>query len=163
MHGTGDVHANVEGVAEERAEEGVGNEWTAPYTVSSYTVTDEEEVVINEGKWSLTGDDAAKFQLAGTDDNERTLEFIDKPDFENPGDRNRDNVYQVTVVASDGQKQATRAVTVKITDSDEVGMITLDPENPVAGTAVTATLEDSDGDVINVGWTWYALTDAADC
>ena len=88
------------------------------------------------------------------------LEFIDKPDFENPGDRNRDNVYQVTVVASDGQEQATRAVTVKITDSDEAGMITLDPENPVAGTAVTATLEDSDGDVINVGWTWYALTDA---
>ena len=85
----------------------------------------------------------------------------EKADFENPADRDRDNIYKVTVVATDGSKSSERSVTVKITDRDEAGIITLNPENPVAGTAVTATLEDSDGDVINVAWTWYAV-DAVD-
>ena len=145
---------------------GVGNQWTAPYTVSSYTVTDPEGVAIDEDKWSLAGADAAKFKLAGFTEGTAdpvvysiNLEFIDKADFEMPGDSNGDNIYEVTVVASDGEEQATQAVTVKITDSDEAGIVTLSNENPVAGTALTATLEDSDGDVINVGWAWYALTD----
>ena len=140
-------------------EEGVDNIWTAPHIVSVYSVDDPEGVVINEGKWSLTGNDAAKFQLnTGTTDNMRTLEFIAKPNFEMPGDSNEDNIYEVTVVASDGEEQATRAVTVKITNSDEAGVITLSNENPVAGKAVTATLKDSDGDVINDTWQWYAIT-----
>ena len=54
-----------------------------------------------------------------------------------------------------------RAVTVKIIDRDEAGKITLSSQNPVTGTPITATLEDSDGDVINVAWAWYAL-DAPD-
>ena len=153
--------ANTEGMAADRAEEGVGelNEWTVPYTVSTYTVADPEGVAINHGKWSLSGDDAARFQLTGADDNVRRLEFREKADFEMPGDLNKDNIYEVTVVASDGVKMAERAVTVKITDSDEAGMIMLSSENPVTGTEITATLEDSDGDVINVAWTWHALTD----
>ena len=57
--------------------------------------------------------------------NFRTLEFREKADFENPGDSNGDNIYEVTVVASDGTNQAERSVTVKITDSDEAGTITL--------------------------------------
>ena len=40
-----------------------------------------------------------------------------------PGDSNRDNVYQVTVVASDGAKSAMRDVTVKVTDMPEGGSI----------------------------------------
>ena len=167
---TADLPVNLVGVADERGEEGVGNIWNTPpaedvdyeftpFVVSSYTVDDPEGVVINEGKWNLTGDDKAKFQLTGTGDNTRRLEFIDKPDFENPGDSNRDNIYEVTVVASDGEEQATRAVTAKITDRDEAGVITLSNENPVAGKALTATLKDSDGDVINDKWQWYALTD----
>ena len=87
----------------------------------------------------------------------KTLGFREKADFENPGDRNGDNVYEVTVVASDVEKMAERDVTVKITDSNEVRMITLSTLNPVTGTAVTATLEDSDGQVINVVWKWYRL------
>ena len=151
--------ANIQGMAADMAEEGVGNPLTAPYVVSAYTVTDPEGVVINEGKWSLSGDDAALFKLTGTADNTRTLEFIDKADFEMPGDRNMDNIYEVTVVASDGEEMAGRAVTVKITDSDEAGKITLSTANPVTGTEITAMLEDSDGDVINIAWTWYALDD----
>ena len=96
-------------MAADRAEEGVGNPWTVPYGesvttygISVYTVLDPEGVAIDEGKWSLEGDDAAEFQLTGTTDNTRILEFVDKPDFEMPGDSNEDNIYEVTVVASDG-------------------------------------------------------------
>ena len=129
--------------------------------VSTYTVADPEGVVITGDKWSLAGADSALFKLTGTDDNVRTLEFKERADFENPADRDRDNIYEVTVVASDGEEMAERAVTVKIVDRDEAGKITLSSENPVTGTPITATLEDSDGDVINVAWAWYAL-DAAD-
>ena len=145
----------VQGMAADKAEEGMGVTWTA--AVSDYGVDDPEGVDIGEGKWSLEGADAALFKLTGTTDNIRTLEFKEKADFEMPMDSNRDNIYEVTVVASDGQMMAKRAVTVKITDSDEAGMIMLSDENPVTGTAVEATLGDSDGEVINVKWTWYAL------
>ena len=157
---------NTEGMVADRSEEGVGIPWTLPYEasvttygISVYTVDDPEGVDIDEGKWSLEGDDAAKFQLTGTTDNTRTLEFADKPDFEMPGDKNTDNIYEVTVVASDGGEAARRDVIVKITDSDEAGVIELSNVNPVTGQPVTATLTDSDGDVINVGWKWYALDD----
>ena len=121
---------------------------------------DPEGVAIDEGKWSLEGDDAAKFDLTGTTDNTRALEFVDKPDFEMPGDRNKDNIYEVTVVASNEEESDTRDVTVKITDSDEAGVITLTDINPLTGQPVMATLTDSDGEVINVSWTWYALNDS---
>ena len=155
-----DVANNVAGMAVDKAEEGNGVTWTA--AVSDYGVDDPEGVNIGQGKWSLEGADAALFKLTGTTDNIRTLEFIDKADFEMPMDSNRDNIYEVTVVASDGQEMAKRAVTVKITDSDEAGMIMLSDENPVTGTAVVATFEDSDGDVINVNWMWYALASVPD-
>ena len=154
---TADSMANLMGMAPDRGEEGVDVPWTA--AVSTYMVTDPEGVQINAGKWSLSGDDAAKFKLTGTTADNRTLEFREKADFEMPGDKDKDNIYEVTVVASDGSEDAMRAVTVKITDSDEAGKITLSSENPVAGTPVEATLADSDGDVINVGWTWHALAE----
>ena len=133
---------NTEGMVADRSEEGVGIPWTLPYEasvttygISVYTVDDPEGVDIDEGKWSLEGDDAAKFQLTGTTDNTRTLEFADKPDFEMPGDKNTDNIYEVTVVASDGEEAARQSVTVKITDSDEAGVITLTDLNPLTGAA----------------------------
>ena len=158
---------NTQGITTDRSEEGIGNLWTVPYGtsvntygISVYTVMDPEGVAIDEGKWSLEGDDAAKFDLTGTTDNTRALEFVDKPDFEMPGDRNKDNIYDVTVVASNGEESDTRDVTVKITDSDEAGVITLTDINPLTGQPVMATLTDSDGEVINVSWTWYALNDS---
>ena len=111
--------SNVMGMADDKPEEGNGVPWNAG--VSIFTVTDPEGVVIKGDKWSLKGDDAALFKLTGTTaDNTATLGFREKADFENPGDRNGDNVYEVTVVASDVEKMAERDVTVKITDSNEV-------------------------------------------
>ena len=63
----------------------------------------------------------------------------------------------MTVVASDVEETAERDVTVKITDSNEAGMITLSTLNPVTGTELTATLQDSDGHIMNVVWKWYPL------
>ena len=58
---------NIEGMAADKAEEGVGRDavWTA--AVSTYTVADPEGVDIDGGKWTLSGDDEAKFKLTGAD------------------------------------------------------------------------------------------------
>ena len=161
------VADNVEGRAADKYEEGVdpdtateGNERAWNGVVSDYTVYDPEGVVIKGDKWSLEGADAALFTLTLNEDNVKRLSFKGQADFETPMDANGDNIYEVTVVASDVEQMAKRAVSVKITDSDEAGMITLSSENPEAGTPVTATLEDSDGQVINVSWTWYELDTA---
>ena len=70
--------------------------------------------------WSLMGADRAKFQLSGS----RVLSFEAKPDYENPGDANRDNVYMVTVRASDGTLYADRMVAVTVTNEDDAPEIT---------------------------------------
>ena len=163
--------ANIRGMADDRHEQTTAPptgdfpdevaEWNA--VVSSYTATDPEGVVLDGSKWSLSGDDAAQFKLTVTTDGTRTLEFGEAVDFENPGDRNRDNIYEVTVVVSDGSESSELDVTVKVLDSDEPGVITFAPDaNPVAGTAIRANLSDSDGDVINVAWQWYTKDSPGD-
>ena len=47
-----------------------------------------------------------------------------------PGDRNTDNLYEVTVRASDGTLNADRMVVVKVINVDEDGTVTISPENP---------------------------------
>ena len=83
---------------------------------------------------SLMGNDAGSFELA--DDpglrkrlSLQVLAFKAKPDFEMPGDRNRDNVYEVTVRASDGTMNADRAlIVIKVTnDATEGGKVTVSP------------------------------------
>ena len=99
---------NLQGVVQ-KFEEGFGDAFAWEAVVAHYGVNDPEGVDVNEGKWSLSGDDAAKFELTGTTANFRTLEFKEQADFEDPGDLNGDNIYEVTVVASDGTNKA-RAV-----------------------------------------------------
>ena len=65
--------------------------------------------------WSLEGDDADDFAI----DQGGVLTFSAPPDYEGPADRDEDNVYQVTVVASDGAKQGTLDVTVTVTEQNE--------------------------------------------
>ena len=89
----------------------------------------------------------------------RTLSFKAKPDFEMPGDKNKDNIYEVTVEASDDVNTATRSVTVKVTDSDEGGKVELSSQDALIGVELTATLTDSDGGVPDprelTGVTWH--------
>ena len=114
----------------------------------TYTATDPEGGVVT---LTLSGDDGDKFKLTSAD----ALEFKENPDFENPGDMNRDNVYEVTVVASDGANSAMRDVTVKVTNMEELGEIEVMPAQPRVGVELTAELTDSDGIVSGPTWQWY--------
>ena len=105
------VDDNVEGRAADKYEEGVdpdtgtdGNQRAWDAVVSDYTVYDPEGVVIKGDKWSLEGADAALFTLTLNEDNVKRLSFKGQADFETPMDANGDNIYEVTVVASDGEE-----------------------------------------------------------
>ena len=127
-------------------------------TAATYTGTDEEG-----GKVTLTtaGADGDLFELTDADTTDTTytstLAFKKGPDFEKPMDANKDNIYEVTVVATDpGGQTAMKYVTVKVTNVEEMGMVTLPGDQPVVGTAITATLTDSD--IVSektVTWQWY--------
>ena len=90
---------------------------------------------------TLGGDDAGDFTFEGG-----VLSFRNSPDYENPVDENTDNIYMVTVNASDGTNTATpREVVVTVTNIDETGTVTLSTARPNRGTPVTATVDDPDG------------------
>ena len=91
----------------------------------TFTASDPEGAQIT---LSLSGDDSDKFEfreLATPLRNSKMVAFKEKPDFEKPGDRNKDNIYEVTVQASAAGQTTSRSVTVKVTDADEEGKVTL--------------------------------------
>ena len=105
--------------------------------------------------YTLTGADAALFTI---DAATGVVSFIDAPDFETPGDADGENVYDVTVTASDGELSATQDVTITVTDVNEAPVITSAAtvsveENGTAAFSATAT--DVDGDTLS-----YTLTGA---
>ena len=79
--------------------------------VATYTATDPENGQI---VWSLSGTDGADFSIIRGD-----LSFNAGPDYEDPTDANTDNVYDVTVEASDGANTVTLAATVTVTNVNE--------------------------------------------
>jgi len=81
--------------------------------------------------WTVEGDDGNDFAIA-----EGILTFSSPPDFERPGDSNADNVYEITVVASDGDNRGTLDVAITVTEQNE------GPE--VAGTAAFTVSENQD-------------------
>ena len=89
-----------------------------------YAATDTDGLRVN---LSLMGVDGAKFELSTNG----VLSFKAKPDYEMPTDRNKDNVYEVTVRASDGTLYADRMVKVTVTDDDEA------PEIIAGGLAIS--------------------------
>ena len=100
--------------------------------------------------YSLSGTDAGLFTIDATTGEVR---FTDAPDFEMPGDVNGDNDYEIIVTASDGATtDATRAVTITVTDVNEDGnapAFTSPDSASVAEnqtTAYTAEATDADGD-----------------
>ena len=74
------------------------------------------------------------------------LTFLSAPDFEEPADAGTNNVYDVTVQASDGTRTTTQAVTVTVTDVNEASPLVITSgatasaaENQTAVTTVTTT------------------------
>ena len=110
--------------------------------------------------WELSGTDRGDFTI---DDMPGTaaaaqLDFAAVPDHENAADSNRDNRYHVTVTAYDGPKgdsnQESLSVIVTVADLDEPGTVTLPPQQPQVGTALTATLDEPDRGLTGRTWSW---------
>ena len=103
---------------------------TAEYTVrenheaalGTYTARDPEDPSLEITRWSVTGRDGGDFAI--NEDGE--LSFRSPPDYERPADGNRDNVYEVTVRASDGSYYGNFEVTVTVEAVNEPPDITGD-------------------------------------
>ena len=63
--------------------------------------------------YSLSGADANAFNVGPTSG---VLAFVDAPDYELPTDSNTDNMYQVTVSASDGTESASLGLVISVAD-----------------------------------------------
>ena len=110
--------------------------------------------------WTLAGTDAEDFEIEddpitdGTDDPGR-LRFKETPDYENPTDSGRNNVYEVTVQVSDeAGNMASQRVRITVENVDEDGVITLSHPQPEVGRRLTATLTDPDT-ARSPSYKWY--------
>ena len=140
----------------------------------SFTSPDSASVAENQTAAYTTiatdrdGDDLT-YRLSGTDASLFTINpatgvvsFMEAPDFENPGDAGRNNVYNITVTASDGDNSANHAVAITVTNVNEDAPSFTSPdsvsvaENQTA--AYTAVATDADGDTLIYG---LSGTDAA--
>ena len=96
------------------------------------------------------------------------LTFKKAPNYEMPADAGRDNVYNVTVVATDtgtgkGNKMtAERMVVIMVTNAEEDGTVELSAQQPKIGVAVTASVTDPDGTPTDVTWKWERDNDQED-
>ena len=120
--------------------------------VATFSATDADG---DEIEWSLSGVDEDAFEIDGG-----VLTFKESPDFEGATDMDEDtgslgpqgegdNVYQVTVEASDG----TLDVAVTVTNVDEAGSVTFDQPQPQATRDLTADFDDEDGED-GPSWEW---------
>ena len=66
--------------------------------------------------YQLAGDDAADFNF---DPDTRSLTFQQTPDYESPADQGANNTYQIDIIASDGDLEATQAITITVTNVEE--------------------------------------------
>ena len=127
-------------------------------SLAFYTATDPEDPSASITRWSLTGTDAGDFTIYESG----RLSFRNVPDHERPADSGSDNVYNLSVRASDGRNYGYLEVTVTVlpvneppavTGTDtftyrENGTATLhtfratDPESSAIAWSVTGTDED---------------------
>ena len=137
-------------------------------SIATYVASDiDEGDDVADLAWTVEGEDAAMFEMGETDG---MLRFKESPNFEMPMDRNKDNVYKVTVVVSDdGDPKLTdkRQVEITVTDMAEDGEVMLSAVQPKVGIDLMASLTDPD-DVTSpnakgtiedgVKWQWWRTT-----
>ena len=85
-------------------------------TVATYSISDPDGDAVT---WSIADTDAARFSI----NEEGALTFRSSPNYETPNDANTDNVYEVTVRASDDDLKSTLEVEITVTDTNESGAI----------------------------------------
>ena len=93
--------------------------------------------------WSLGGADAARFTI----DAAGAVRFATAPDFEARADVGRNNVYDITVIASDGTLSTSKAVAITLTDVPEPLYLVGGAANDLLrGTGLDDTLIGAGGD-----------------
>ena len=96
-------------------------------TLHTYGANDPEGI-ITTFTWSLSGADSGDFEISNTG----SLTFNNVPDFERPADSGSNNVYNVTVRATDSDnKRGDHPVTVTVTDVNEA------PSEPTGRDTIT--------------------------
>ena len=124
--------------------------------------------------WSISGADAKRFQIADirtADDANADAAAIrgnlgmaalrwatsdgTGPSFEDMDSADGDNVYLLTVTASDGGASTSKDVSITVVNTEEPGSITLTQLVPQEGIAITARLSDQDGNITGTEWQWY--------
>ena len=145
------------------AENGTGTVYTAAATDQDAGAT---------LTYSLTGTDAALFNINATTG---AVTFKSSPNYQAPADAGGDNVYDVTVRASDGTNITTKAVAITVTDVNEAPTITSGAaasfaENatgtvytaaatdPDAGTTLTYSISGADASLFDINATTGAVT-----
>ncbi|MBF0262036.1 MAG: cadherin domain-containing protein, partial [Magnetococcales bacterium] len=114
------------------------------------TATDPDAADKNKLTWSLSGNDAALFEI-----NAQTgaVRFLAKPDFESPKDVGGDNLYNFTVTVTDTGWQGTsaqsdaKAVTITVIDQSTVSVTSSESVNfdeNATGIAYQATATEPD-------------------
>ena len=79
--------------------------------LATYTATDPENPTAGIFRWRTVGRDSGDFVINELGE----LRFRSSPDYERPADANRDNIYEVTVQASDGRSYGMLAETLMVT------------------------------------------------
>ena len=145
--------------------------------VATFTATDPEGAVVAWSLGTTANDQDAIFSIS----KEGVLTFRESPDYETPATDVTDNMYMVTVLATDdaydiavpsnGEAlgQTTKTVTVEVTNEEEPGKVTLTVTTDISETATqvpvlqpqmgeTLTAMLSDGDTLTattITWQWY--------
>ena len=138
-----------------------GDETTRAKTVSTYTGSDvDQDLTAVPLTWSVSGTDAGDFEISNETATLGQLTFEEAPNYEMPADSNGDNVYMVTVIATDAgvndknKMTAERAVVITVTNVEEDGTVTLSSVQPKIGFPLTASETDPDGGVMDTTWKW---------
>ncbi len=105
-------------------------------------------------EWGIEGPDRKAFRIS----NKGVLTFRAPPDYENPGDRDGDNEYEITVMVEDDgspSRSDNEDVSIRVTNENELSEISGDAEISIAegqtGDLGQYAVEDPEGDEIS--WT----------
>ena len=124
--------------------------------IGTYTAPDQDD---SNAKitWTTGGidGDPGLFVLDASSSPNAVLSFRESPDYEDPKDMNRDNLYELTVIATDSNGlESTLAVTVRVIndpadDTNMAGELEIFNRQPEVNTVleVTGNPEDDDGGV----------------
>ena len=127
--------------------------------LATYSAADPEDTGAAITRWSVTGRDSGDFTI----DESGELTFRNVPDYERPDDSGRDNVYNLSVRASDGRNYGYLEVTVAVTDVNEAPAISASTKTAFTyrenGTAAIYTFKATDPERSAIEWSLSGADD----